>query len=345
MSQEDRIGFKQKLGCWLYERWRAECALRPWLSSITGIRWEDLRNRGEVLEEGAAAGARVCRREWTTSLTVARFFPRVGGRLASRAFADWPLQGEHPAPARGDAAPSLSVILPVGGRERLPLFRAVLDSFAKQSVSNVEVIVVEHSADAAYDEGLPPGAIYRHLPLAAGEEFNKSRLANIGVRCATAEWILLHDADIVVPHRYVESLLGAVREGYEAVLPIRLLFYLDADATVSFLPAKALPAGLRVKQVSQNFPGASIAVRKDVYEALGGHNERFQGWGGEDSEFLSRLKTRRVFRGGFMPALHLWHALAPKKASGHRNQELLDRELAIPPAERIRQSRSLAGPA
>jgi hypothetical protein len=44
-----------------------------------------------------------------------------------------------------------------------------------------------------------------------------------------------------------------------------------------------------------------------------------------------------MFPGHFAPALHLWHAPAPKKLSGDRNQEFQDQQMAVPIEERIRQ--------
>jgi len=40
-----------------------------------------------------------------------------------------------------------------------------------------------------------------------------------------------------------------------------------------------------------------------------------------------------------LPTIHLWHPSAPKKASGHRNQQQQDEKLAVPAEERIRRLR------
>jgi GT2 family glycosyltransferase len=93
----------------------------------------------------------------------------------------------------------------------------------------------------------------------------------------------------------------------------------------------------------QNFAGGSCAVRRDVYEAIGGHDEDFVGWGGEDVEFLDRLETRNVFRGAWMPAIHLWHPPAPSKITGDRNSALMADKGAIPPLQRIEALRARQG--
>jgi len=88
----------------------------------------------------------------------------------------------------------------------------------------------------------------------------------------------------------------------------------------------------------QNTP-MPLAVRKRAYDAIGGHDESFVGWGGEDVEFLSRLRTLWCSEGGRVPIVHVWHPFAPQKANGHRNLELLSRALSLSPEQRITQLR------
>ncbi|HRU06374.1 MAG TPA: galactosyltransferase-related protein [Candidatus Brocadiia bacterium] len=333
---------KARLGCWLHERWRTECALSPLLSRLTGIRWLDLCNRIERLAPGSDDDARVCEWEWTSALTVGRVFPRVSGRLASRLARLWPLPQGQPARLADVAAPRVSVVLPVCGLDRKPCFEAVMAGLLRQSLRDIEILVLEHSRRPVYGDGLAEGVVYRHFPAPSddGSVFNKSMLFNAGARQARAPWLLLHDADIAVPARYLESALARVEAGWEAARPIRLLLYLSQAASQEFERTGVLPQRPEVWQVTQNFPGASTLIRKDIYWELGGHDERFRGWGGEDSEFLSRLRTRRMFLGGFAPAFHLWHPPAQGRVSGDGNQGLLAALLAEAPEARVRRLRS-----
>lgn len=327
-------------GCWLHERWRTECALNGLLSRLTGIRWVDLHNRIERLRAGGDTVSRVCDWQWTSDLTVCRVFPGTAVRLCQACFRDWPLGSGSPERPMGGREPRISIILPVGGASRYAALGAVVESFRRQTAGDLELIVVEQSAGPAPAGLLPPGVIRLPIPGDGGEEgFNKSRLMNAAVRIARAPWVLLHDADIVVPRGYVEAVLARAAAGWEAVRPIRFLFYLDKEQTTRVMGG-GLPA--RIERVAQNFPGGSVAVRREMYWQLGGHDERFVGWGGEDTEFLDRLRTCREFPGHFAPALHLWHPPAPKKASGDRNQAMLDRQRAVPVDRRVRDLRGQA---
>lgn len=326
-------GIKSGIGCWRHERWRTECALSPWLSSLSGIRWIDLCNRHEQLEPGDCHDARVC--SWVDSsfLTVAKRFPRVGARLFDHCFAEWPFH-DGPAPQARSRRPDISIILPVGGRDRLSTFPAVLDSLFGQRHAACEYIVVEQSAEPHFRDLVPPGVRYVQIPVSEAEGFNKSACLNEGVRQASADLVLLHDADVMVPCDYAARILSLVTgQGVEAVRPIRLLFHLDEDATREWVRARIAPR--QVGFVQQNNPGLSTAVLRRVYWEIGGHDERFIGWGGEDLEFLDRLSCRRLFKGAYAPAVHLWHPPAPKKASGDRNTSLLSEMRRVPPRDRI----------
>jgi predicted glycosyltransferase involved in capsule biosynthesis len=59
--------------------------------------------------------------------------------------------------------------------------------------------------------------------------------------------------------------------------------------------------------------GGSIAITRAAYLAIGGMDEGFVGWGGEDNEFWERAQTLRVWSYGCLPYVHLWHPSQPRK--------------------------------
>jgi hypothetical protein len=152
---------------------------------------------------------------------------------------------------------------------------------------------------------------------------------------AQAPIVMLHDADILVPLNYIEVAVKQFEIGCDAIRPLRFLFYLSRKATGFLHDNLQILPRMEVEAIAQNSQGGSTLVRKEVYWKIGGHDESFRGWGGEDLEFLERLKTQKLFRGGMFPALHLWHRPAEKKSSGHRNQELLTNLKKQTPGVRI----------
>ena len=89
--------------------------------------------------------------------------------------------------------------------------------------------------------------------------------------------------------------------------------------------------------VIQNLHGGSVAITREGYVAIGGLDEDFVGWGGEDVDFWERAETLRATRFGYLPVVHLWHAPQTEKLQNggapaiKRYYELAD----MPPEERI----------
>jgi len=94
---------------------------------------------------GSGSEVRACL--WTDSsmLTVTRVFPAVGGRLLAAAAREWPFRLKS---ERVDATvrPRATVIMSVAGLDRRAPFEVGLRSFYAQSVSELEIVGIEHSA-------------------------------------------------------------------------------------------------------------------------------------------------------------------------------------------------------
>jgi glycosyltransferase involved in cell wall biosynthesis len=234
--------------------------------------------------------------------------------------------------------PQISFILPVGGgSDRIPHFRLSVASLLAQVDCPCEIIVVEYSAQACYAAAVPMNCTYHHLPADPQVDgYNKSAAMNAGVRLARAEVVVLLDADMVVPQR----LAAWLRERFErhpdlsAMRFARLIFNFDENDSRAMIPSGPLVVPQQIKFVNQNTP-MPLAFRKCDYESIGGHDESFVGWGGEDVEFLSRLRTLKCSEGGRVPIVHVWHPFAPQKATGHGNLELLKQTLKLSPETRI----------
>ena len=330
---------RTRAGCWLHERWRTEWALAlggaP--ARLVGPSWVDLCNRGERLARGSSPESRECAWGDSTYLTVCQVFPGVGARLLRHCLRSHPVRlASEPVPADHDAQRNVSVITPFAGAAREAQFRCVLASLLGQTTAAAEIIVVsfEDRVASLYD-----WVRWVRVP-ADPAGFNKSRLLNAAVTAARFPVVLLHDADILVPQDYLSTLAAAFAQGWEALKPIRFLFYLDQREAEAFAASGGSHRPEAVRQVRQNFAGGSTAIRKDAYERIGGHDEDFVGWGGEDVEFRDRMTTLNCFHGGFAPSVHLWHPPAPVCSPGYSNGCLVDQKRAVPMAERVKALRA-----
>jgi GT2 family glycosyltransferase len=138
-----------------------------------------------------------------------------------------------------------------------------------------------------------------------------------------------------VPEGYAAEAAARVGEGWKFANLRRFLFYLAAYetgrvfATGCLRPAKA--------NVVQNLHGGSIVADRAAYAAIGGFDESFIGWGGEDNDFWDRAATTgRIYDYGYLPMIHLHHEEQPGKrtrdTAAIARYEALE---AVPPRERI----------
>jgi GT2 family glycosyltransferase len=228
---------------------------------------------------------------------------------------------------------------------RLAHLLATLQSIAGQQDAAVECIVVEQSTKAEIAAALPSWVRYVHTPTPDPEyDYNRAWTLNTGARMARGEVLVLHDNDMICPALYAAETLARSREGWLFQELKRFTFYLDEADTAEVFASGRMRTDL-VTTVVQNLHGASIAVRRQAFFDIGGFDESFVGWGGEDNEFWERAQTtKRVYPFGYLPFAHLWHSPQKGKLTGsdapavQRYFELRD----VSPEERIRRLRALA---
>jgi len=332
-----KYSLKKQIGCWVHERKDTELAiLAPRLAASLGRHWLDLHNRSEQISIEAVTGGRIC--HWTDSspLTVARMFPRVGARLLRRCLTDWPIEFSEIPAWVNSTEPEVSFLVAVRGTKRLPQFRAVLASLLAQVDCACEIVVVEQSEAREFESILPSVVRYIHTPPPTPDmPFNKSWALNVGARLARGRILIVQDADMAVPMHYAKAIRDTLDRGYDGMRVPRFLFYLTEEDTQIACRDRNFGHVRRIERVIQNNP-TPVALRKDAYFQIGGHDEAFYAWGGEDNEFLDRLQTLRTASGTCLPIVHLWHPEAPNR-TGDRNREGLEGRRRMPVAERIRE--------
>jgi len=323
---------RERLGVWIKDRWRYERALR-----CPSRRYLSLANRRERLEPAPQGPGFACCWTFTSRLHAPTLQPQLGERLLRRCLADAPIRRSRSGATTGGAA-QVSVLIGHRGQERLPLLLATLESFAAQEQVRFECLVIEQSAEPQVASLLPAWVRYLHAPPARpGADYNRSLAFNSCARQARAPVLLLHDNDMLVPTLYLRRILDRIALGYEAVNPKRYVFYLgeahsraalDGAATFDAWPAEAIVQNLEA--------GGSMAITREAFGLIGGMDETFEGWGGEDNEFWDRCQTLPCWIWGYEPIVHLWHPSQPlKSASENPNLAMARERVAEPPERRI----------
>jgi len=219
----------------------------------------------------------------------------------------------------------------------IPLLSLVLASIAAQVGVAVECVVLEQSDEPRIADRLPEWVRYLHTPIPEGMPYSRSWAFNVGARAARGPLLVFHDNDMIVPRRYAAELLDLRRRGFEVINIKRFVFYLSAGETMRVLEGKTIEGP--PERVIQNLEGGgSVAVDRETFFEIGGFDESFVGWGGEDNEFWERSSVRAVWPWGYVPLVHLHHAEQPeKRRRDRRTAAVLDERSRISPEERVQE--------
>jgi hypothetical protein len=338
---EHAFSARERLGVWIKDRWRWERCLRD-----PARRYLSLANRRESLEPAPDGSGFACRWAFTSRLHAALVQPRLGQRLLRRCLIDAPIT-RRSAPADFPAAaglepPEISVLIGHRGLERLPLLLATLESLAAQQDVRLECLVIEQDCECRVASRLPGWVRHLHAPLSdPTAPYNRSHTFNAGAREARAPVLLLHDNDMLVPNRYCHRILQRIARGYAVVNPKRFIFYLEQNHSQQVMERSAACEATPADYIIQNLEaGGSMAITTAGFEAIGGMDEAFSGWGGEDNEFWDRCLTLPTWIWGYEPIVHLWHRSQPlKQTADNPNLRRAREVMASPAPERIRSLR------
>lgn len=300
-------------------------------------------NRSERLEPSADGTGYRCDWQWTSDLHAPKFLPSLGLRLMERALSDHPIRRVS-APDMLADAPEVSFIIGHRGLDRLPHLLATLESIAGQQGASVECLVVEQDVEPRIAGSLPAWVRHIHTPPPAAEmPYCRSWTFNIGVKHAKGAVFVLHDNDMLVPADYSANILKQIEKGHEVANLKRFIFYLSEQHTQQVFSGKAGLADQAPLTIVQNLEaGGSVVITRQAYDRIGGMDESFIGWGGEDNEFWERAQTLKVWPYAYLPIVHLWHSAQPGKNDPRYHTHAHYLELSkMAPEQRVLQLKAL----
>lgn len=331
---------KEYAGVLLKDAGRYRTALEPDNRADNGDPlWVHLCNRNETLHMNSDGPGVHCPWRWTSDLHACSVRAALGMRLARRAFTDWPIRFKDQP--EGDGHPDVSFIIAHEGAERLDHVVWTVRSIMAQRETSIECLVVDQSAIPAIGDHLPRAVRHFHRPRPEGfAGWRKSWAFNQGAREAAGQILVFHDGDILCPDRYARSIIDQIRDHGAASIQ-RFLFNLSESDTRTVFETGNWPAKFQPERIRQNWEGGTIAVRREAFFELGGYDEAFVGWGGEDNEFFDRCRAVNHVRFGFVPFVHLWHPAQTDKhtASNGNITHALDARIAIPAEQRMAELR------
>jgi predicted glycosyltransferase involved in capsule biosynthesis len=225
--------------------------------------------------------------------------------------------------------------------------------------AEIEVIVVEQSSVPTIDTTDDMFRNVRVMHAFNAGAFSKSWGFNFAARCSTTPWLFFADADMLLPEGLEES-LDLLARGVEVVKPYTRLLDLSESETNALddgvLPAaiNAPDSGAHARQAIGEhvvLAGGIFAIQSKTFAKLGGFDERFVGWGGEDNAMTLKIQRARPSTMQLDAlGLHLFH---PRDVSAlrsnpqyQRNLSMLDQYRYLPDASLFRMfeiQKQLAG--
>jgi glycosyltransferase involved in cell wall biosynthesis len=203
----------------------------------------------------------------------------------------FPALAARPAAKAGKAAPKISIVIPV--YNRAAEIDQVLHSVYRQDYANFEVVVYD---DCSTDGTVDVAKMYPcHVLEGLHKRVGPTHGRNVAAAYTTGDILFFLDSDALLPRGALAQAERLLREKHcGAVIGVfsRKIRHRDFASNYKNLYMhyifKTLP------EYANAFIGAVAAVRKDVFEAIGGFDVNYGAIPCEDLEIADRLAPHRI---------------------------------------------------
>lgn len=199
---------------------------------------------------------------------------------------------------------SVAIVIPV--LNQLAYTQGCLRCLAPDLAAGVRVIVVDNGSTDGTPQWLAgPGATSGLTVIRNDQNRGCAPAWNQGVQAAAgADWVVVLNNDVLLPVGWLAALLGAAeRHGLDVVCPAMR----ERDQNYEFA-TYALEFTTKLGGVVRRggAHGVCFAVRRAVFEQIGGFDEAFRIGQFEDADFFRRARLAG-FRSGVVGACFLHH--------------------------------------
>ncbi|MET9426627.1 galactosyltransferase-related protein [Streptomyces sp. NPDC003036] len=214
--------------------------------------------------------------------------------------------------------PEAHVVIPFRDREggtRTRNLLACLRALADQAGGAAHRVTLVEADTEPRTRALVDGLVDDYVFAYKDGLFNKAWAVNVGaVAHAGAPALCVLDADILVDRSFVHRNVARLYDGgHAAHLPFTWSLSLDERSTLRAIGlrngegrAEVPTAHLRGLLLREP-PGGCVWTRTETFHEIGGFDERYEGWGGEDDDMVARLSAAAPLIRYDDPLLHLNH--------------------------------------
>ena len=207
--------------------------------------------------------------------------------------------------------------------ERLNNLRRVLDWI--NGFGGVEVLLIEQDTHSKIKH---LNLKAKHIFTRSNMPYNRSWAFNVAMKWANSDIIVFGDSDLIMePNQFIEGLKAL--QNFEMVSPYHSV--VDLTAQESNLPLENIininrPGRGETDNQKINISGGIAMFRRDAIQRIGGWNEDFIGWGGEDDFQTMKVKNFLSWTELKARCFHLYHSRPqPDQKWYQRNLQLLQK--------------------
>ncbi|MEP6904268.1 MAG: glycosyltransferase, partial [Actinomycetota bacterium] len=208
----------------------------------------------------------------------------------------------------------VSVVIPHGGKYRLPHLRACLANL-RQCRQVGEIIVVEMDESPLAVE-LARRWADKYVFIRRTDLFERARTLNIGSAFAECEFVLWLDNDLLIPNDFISrAVIELCQRNLDFLKPYTEVKYLSLADSENVMQGILNPDQCRPANIysSTTTDGGAGLIRREFLQSYGGIPAGFHGWGGEDNGWVHKVsllgKGGRT-ESGDQKIFHLYHALS-----------------------------------
>ena len=191
--------------------------------------------------------------------------------------------------------------------DRMINLRGLLTYLSPLLSDEVEIIVVEQDSKSKVD-WVPDGV--KHIFIKNDEVFNKGLGYNTGGKYSQGEYLLFTDVDLYIDR---ELYLGSIEymTNIDVIKPYTHLHYLDRANSRRFMVDYDINTarGSALQSIKPSvISGGIFTMRREMFFALKGFDERCRGYGYEDDIFDMKMR-KSLLRIKFLTAdcIHVYH--------------------------------------
>jgi cellulose synthase/poly-beta-1,6-N-acetylglucosamine synthase-like glycosyltransferase len=210
--------------------------------------------------------------------------------------------------------------------DRLNNLRRVIDWV--NGFSGVEVLLIEQDKHTKISHLNLPA---KHIFIKSNVPYNKSWSFNVALKYAKSNIIVYGDSDLIMdPHKFIEA-IKVVADGCEMVSPYNSVVDLTPqESNMSFeeiLKINRIGRGEAANDIEKvPLCGGICLFRKEALVKIGGWNEDFLSWGGEDDSQSFVVKNFLNWKEMTAKCYHLYHdRTQPDLKYYQRNLQLLQK--------------------